>query len=55
MALVPLVQQAGASVIVDGIDRRGQANWWRVVGADCAIGDLYGAACTPGEFSVYLP
>ncbi|MEV4315897.1 EAL domain-containing protein [Actinocrispum sp. NPDC049592] len=54
MALVPLVQRAGAAVTIDGIDSRGQANWWRVVGADLAMGSLFGTPCAPGEFSVYL-
>jgi diguanylate cyclase (GGDEF)-like protein/PAS domain S-box-containing protein len=56
MTLVPLVQLAGATVIVDGINARGQANWWRVVGADVAIGDLYGMATSPGDFAAqFMP
>jgi diguanylate cyclase (GGDEF)-like protein/PAS domain S-box-containing protein len=51
MTLVPLVQLAGGTVIVDGIRDRGQANWWRVAGADLAVGELYGAPCPPGDFA----
>jgi EAL domain-containing protein (putative c-di-GMP-specific phosphodiesterase class I) len=54
MALVPLVQRAGAIVTVDGIDTRAQANWWRVVGADVAMGELFGGPSSPGDFASYL-
>ncbi|TCO65919.1 putative bifunctional diguanylate cyclase/phosphodiesterase [Actinocrispum wychmicini] len=51
MTVVPLVQLAGATVIVDGVKSRGQADWWRSTGADLAMGDLYGAAVPPGDFT----
>jgi diguanylate cyclase (GGDEF)-like protein/PAS domain S-box-containing protein len=54
MALVPLVQRAGADVTVDGVNSRGQANWWRVVGADRAMGALFGSPRAPGDFTSYL-
>jgi diguanylate cyclase (GGDEF)-like protein/PAS domain S-box-containing protein len=40
-AIGPLVHRAGATVVVDGIDTREQADWWRSAGADLAIGDLF--------------
>lgn len=49
--VVPLVQLAGADVIVDGIKSPGQADWWRATGADLAMGDLYGPPSPPGDFT----
>ncbi|WP_328612593.1 diguanylate cyclase [Amycolatopsis sp. NBC_00355] len=46
--LVPLVRQVGATLVVDGIDTAGQADWWRDAGADLATGDYFGAADTAG-------
>ncbi|MFD9888899.1 putative bifunctional diguanylate cyclase/phosphodiesterase [Amycolatopsis sp. NPDC059027] len=43
-ALVPLVRQAGATVIVDGIADDDQARWWHAAGADLATGDFFGVA-----------
>jgi diguanylate cyclase (GGDEF)-like protein/PAS domain S-box-containing protein len=51
MTLVPLVQLAGATVLVDGVRGRGQASWWRAAGADLALGDLFGAPSPPGDFA----
>jgi diguanylate cyclase (GGDEF)-like protein/PAS domain S-box-containing protein len=52
ITLVPLVQRAGATLIVDGINSRAQADWWRAVGADLAMGDLFGAAGPPGDLKL---
>ncbi|SFR26608.1 PAS domain S-box-containing protein/diguanylate cyclase (GGDEF) domain-containing protein [Lentzea waywayandensis] len=49
-ALLPLVRQAGVTVVVDGIGGAEQAQWWRDAGADFATGDHFGAAREPGEF-----
>ncbi|MEA5358727.1 diguanylate cyclase [Amycolatopsis sp., V23-08] len=47
-ALVPLVRQVGATLVVDGIDTEVQANWWRDAGADLATGDYFGTAGEAG-------
>ncbi|WP_328644888.1 diguanylate cyclase [Amycolatopsis sp. NBC_00348] len=46
--LVPLVRQVGATLVVDGIDTAGQADWWRDAGAELATGDYFGTASAPG-------
>ncbi|MBP2323077.1 diguanylate cyclase (GGDEF)-like protein/PAS domain S-box-containing protein [Kibdelosporangium banguiense] len=51
---VPLVHRAGAKVIVDGVHTQEQADWWRMAGADYAIGALSGPACPPGDLAVRL-
>jgi diguanylate cyclase (GGDEF)-like protein/PAS domain S-box-containing protein len=43
-ALVPLVRQVGATLVVDGIHTEDQADWWRTAGADLATGDYFGVA-----------
>jgi EAL domain-containing protein (putative c-di-GMP-specific phosphodiesterase class I) len=39
--LVAAVHAAGATVVVDSIATRDQADWWRQVGADAATGPLF--------------
>ena len=39
---VELAHQAGIRVSVDGVDGEEQAGFWRAVGVDLAIGDLFG-------------
>jgi EAL domain-containing protein (putative c-di-GMP-specific phosphodiesterase class I) len=48
-ALVPLAQQVGATLVVDGIHTEDQASWWRTAGAELATGDYFGVASPPGE------
>jgi EAL domain-containing protein (putative c-di-GMP-specific phosphodiesterase class I) len=48
-ALLPLVQRAGVTITVNGINTAEQAAWWREAGAHRATGDLFGAALPPGE------
>ncbi|ONI84447.1 GGDEF domain-containing protein [Actinosynnema sp. ALI-1.44] len=52
--LVPLVQQLGASVVVDGVHDEEREKWWDTVGADFAIGDMSGGARPPGDLSARL-
>lgn len=40
-SLPPLVHQAGATVIVDGVRTAADATWWREAGADLATGDHF--------------
>jgi EAL domain-containing protein (putative c-di-GMP-specific phosphodiesterase class I) len=49
-ALLPLVRQAGVTVLVDGIGSAEQARWWLDAGADFATGDHFGVAREPGDF-----
>ena len=39
---IAAVHAAGATVIVDSVATRDQADWWRQVGADAATGPLFG-------------
>lgn len=39
--VLAIVHQAGATVVVDGIDTAEQAAWWRRAGADVAQGDFF--------------
>jgi diguanylate cyclase (GGDEF)-like protein/PAS domain S-box-containing protein len=48
-ALVPLVRQVGATLVVDGIHTEDQASWWGTAGAELGTGDYFGAATPPGE------
>ncbi|MEU4246983.1 EAL domain-containing protein [Amycolatopsis sp. NPDC026612] len=50
-ALVPLVRQVGATLVVDGIHTEDQANWWRSAGAELATGDYFGVARPPAELA----
>jgi diguanylate cyclase (GGDEF)-like protein/PAS domain S-box-containing protein len=50
-ALVPLVRQVGATVVVDGIHTEDQASWWGTAGAELGTGDYFGAAMPPGELA----
>ncbi|WIY05655.1 EAL domain-containing protein [Amycolatopsis mongoliensis] len=50
-ALVPLVRQAGATLVVDGIHTEDQAGWWSKAGAELGTGDYFGAARPPGELA----
>ncbi|MFC4080133.1 putative bifunctional diguanylate cyclase/phosphodiesterase [Amycolatopsis samaneae] len=43
-ALLPLVRQAGVTVVVDGIEDEARARWWREAGAEFATGDFFGTA-----------
>lgn len=49
-ALVPLVRQVGATLVVDGVHTEDQANWWREAGAELATGDYFGVASPPDAF-----
>ena len=40
--LVPLARQAGAQVLVDGLETREQAEWWRAAGAVAGTGPFVG-------------
>jgi diguanylate cyclase (GGDEF)-like protein/PAS domain S-box-containing protein len=53
-SLVDLVHRSGATVIVDGVHTTAQAEWWRLAGADTAMGDVFGQACTSGELVTRL-
>jgi diguanylate cyclase (GGDEF)-like protein/PAS domain S-box-containing protein len=50
-ALVPLVRELGATLVVDGVRSDDQADWWRTAGAELATGDYFGVASSPGEFA----
>ena len=50
-ALVPLVRQVGATLVVDGIHTEDQASWWGKAGAELGTGDYFGAAMPPGELA----
>jgi EAL domain-containing protein (putative c-di-GMP-specific phosphodiesterase class I) len=50
-ALVPLVRQVGATLVVDGIHTEDQASWWGTAGAELGTGDYFGAARPPGELA----
>lgn len=50
-ALVPLVRQVGATLVVDGIHAGEQAEWWRTAGAELATGDYFGVAKPPAELA----
>ncbi|WP_439383743.1 putative bifunctional diguanylate cyclase/phosphodiesterase [Amycolatopsis lexingtonensis] len=50
-ALVPLVRQVGATLVVDGIHTEDQASWWRTAGAELATGDYFGVAEPAAEFA----
>lgn len=39
--LITLLHQIDATVIVDNLTRRTQADWWRTIGADTATGPLF--------------
>ncbi|MGH3788451.1 MAG: putative bifunctional diguanylate cyclase/phosphodiesterase [Pseudonocardiaceae bacterium] len=51
---IPLVQSAGATVIVPGVDTREQAQWWRDAGADIARGAYFGPPVRDSEVSHLL-
>jgi diguanylate cyclase (GGDEF)-like protein/PAS domain S-box-containing protein len=48
--LVPLVRQAGAHVLVDGVETRQQAEWWYAAGAAAGTGTHFGGPVPAGEF-----
>ncbi|GLY35204.1 signal transduction protein [Amycolatopsis sp. NBRC 101858] len=50
-ALVPLVRQVGATLVVDGIHTEDQASWWGKAGAELGTGDYFGVATPPGELT----
>ncbi|VVJ15350.1 Uncharacterised protein [Amycolatopsis camponoti] len=50
-ALVPLVREVGATLVVDGIHTEDQASWWGQAGAELGTGDYFGAARPPGELA----
>jgi diguanylate cyclase (GGDEF)-like protein/PAS domain S-box-containing protein len=39
--LVAIAHEAGASVMVDGVDTAAHADWWRYAGADMAMGEAF--------------
>ncbi|MDQ3904185.1 MAG: EAL domain-containing protein [Actinomycetota bacterium] len=48
-AAIPLVQSAGATVIVPGVDTAEQAQWWGDAGADAARGAYFGPPVQPEQ------
>lgn len=48
-ALVEAVHQAGADVVVDGVEDERQAHWWRSLGVDVAQGTFFAAAALPDD------
>ena len=50
-AISPLVHQAGATVVVDGVGTQDQADWWREAGADSVMGDVFGDTCLPSDIA----
>ncbi|MCE6997945.1 EAL domain-containing protein [Saccharothrix sp. S26] len=48
--LVPLAQRAGAQVLVDGLETREQAEWWRAAGAVAGTGPFFGDPMPAGAF-----
>ncbi len=50
-ALVPLVRQVGATLVVDGIHTEDQASWWRTAGAELGTGDYFGVAEPAAELA----
>jgi EAL domain-containing protein (putative c-di-GMP-specific phosphodiesterase class I) len=53
-AISPLVHQAGATVVVDGVGTQDQADWWRGAGADSAMGDLFGEIGQPVDVAAHF-
>lgn len=54
IALLPLIHDTGATVVVSGIDTAEQADWWRSIGADFARGTAFAPACKPDEIPTLL-
>ena len=54
--LVQLVHRVGATVTVDGLHARWEADWWRAAGADAGTGtgELFGAGYEPDEMATLL-
>jgi diguanylate cyclase (GGDEF)-like protein/PAS domain S-box-containing protein len=48
--LVPLARRAGAEVLVDGLETREQAEWWRAAGAVAGTGPFFGEPLPAGAF-----
>ncbi len=46
-ALVPTLRAAGISVVACLVDTEKLATWWRGVGADCAVGAVFGRPSPP--------
>jgi EAL domain-containing protein (putative c-di-GMP-specific phosphodiesterase class I) len=49
--LVALIHQSGASVTVTGVDTADQAEWWRRLAADSAIGRFFASAREPDDIT----
>ncbi|PSL58488.1 PAS domain S-box-containing protein/diguanylate cyclase (GGDEF)-like protein [Saccharothrix carnea] len=48
--LVPLARQAGVEVLVDGLETREQAEWWRAAGAVAGTGQFFGEPLPASAF-----
>ncbi len=48
--LVPLARRTGARVLVDGLETREQAEWWRAAGAVAGTGPFFGDPLPAGAF-----
>jgi EAL domain-containing protein (putative c-di-GMP-specific phosphodiesterase class I) len=53
--LVAIAHEAGASVIVDGVDTAAHADWWRHAGADMAVGEAFPFDGEPTAHTAELP
>ncbi|MGH3979610.1 MAG: putative bifunctional diguanylate cyclase/phosphodiesterase [Pseudonocardiaceae bacterium] len=53
-ALVPTVRAAGISVVACTVDTEKLADWWREVGADCAVGALFRQPGPPQDIEQVL-
>lgn len=53
-ALVPAVRTAGIGVLACTVDTERLADWWRGVGADCAVGALFGQPGPPQDIEQLL-
>lgn len=53
-ALMPLMRDTGAVVVVAGVDTPEQADWWRRAGADSARGAAFGPPCPPEDIPAQL-
>ncbi|HVV17803.1 MAG TPA: EAL domain-containing protein [Pseudonocardiaceae bacterium] len=48
-AACALARRRGAQVVVDGVESSATAEWWRAVGADAGLGDVFGGPRPAGD------
>lgn len=53
-AIVPMLRTAGISVVACAVDTKELANSWRAIGADCAVGALFGRPSPPQDIQRLL-